>query len=108
MTIRLDKPWLDLCHAEIARVGGQLGVYELADGEGDIIFIGFAGGRSLFGLQGELEAKVGAAVKFRIEITSAYMTRHRELLMVYYFDHGRYPIDNVDVESMRLGKLSPL
>lgn len=108
MAIRLDKPWRELCESEIARVGGQLGVYELGDENGAIVYIGFAGGRSLFGLAGELKEKLGAAEQFRLEITSAYTTRHRELLMIYFADHGAYPRNNTDVESMRLGRLSPL
>ena len=105
MALRIDKPWRP--REEAAKLPGQLGVFELADTGGNVLFIGVADARSLFGLRsavGEAFEKVAGAVKFRIESTSSYHTRYRELLMVYQADHGVPPAANV---PMRLGTLHP-
>ena len=105
MSIRLDKPWQTLDPDAVARVQAQLGVYELANADGEILFIGFAGGRSRFGLRGELEAHLGEAERFRVEVNMSYLTRHRELLMTFEADHGRLPARNT--RPNRLGRLHP-
>jgi hypothetical protein len=109
--VRISGPWLPLDEANVRRVGGHMGVYELA-ADGEVVRIGFAGGRSVFGLRGELErtlrdeAGAGAAMSFRYEITTSYLSRYRELLMVYASDHGAIPAGNADTEP-ELGRLSP-
>jgi hypothetical protein len=109
MRLRLDKPWLPLCREALARLPGQLGVYQIADTEGDVVFIGFAGGRSRFGLRGELQAQLErrgeGRHRFRCEVNMQYTTRHRELLMLHRADHGRLPAENP--EPPRLGRLRP-
>ena len=109
-SVRLDKPWQELTAANVARLGGHLGVYELAGADGEIVLIGYAGGRSLFGLRGELERELGArgegGALFRTEVTMAYLSRHRELLMAHLADHGRLPAENPE-DPARLGRLSP-
>ena len=55
MSIRLEKPWIELTPEAVKALPGQLGVYQLADASGCVVYIGFAGGRSLFGLRSELE-----------------------------------------------------
>lgn len=107
MAVRLDKPWQALNEATLKRIGAQLGVFELADRDGEITYIGVADARSLFGLRGELAARVGTAPLYRVEVNTAYRTRHRELLMSYYADHDRYPLENTDAETRDLGRLSP-
>ena len=86
-----------------------MGVFELADAKGEVIFIGYAGGRSLFGLRGELGKLLrhSSATQFRYEITTAYLTRYQELLMLFVADHGRLPADNEGRPLPRLGRLSP-
>ncbi len=42
----------------------------------------------------------------RIEITSAYLSRHEELLAVHLHDHRRLPRDNDD-DLSRIGVVSP-
>ena len=78
MAIRLEKPWTELTAEAVKALPGQLGVYQLADAEGRIVYIGFAGGRSLFGLRSELERALterpGGAARFRIEVNQQYMT----------------------------------
>ena len=106
MGIRLDKPWRSLDAA--ADLPGQLGVYQLADDAGDVLFIGYAGGRSPFGLRGEVggaRARVPAATCYRVEITTAYLTRYQELLMLHQADHGCLPANNEPHPG--LGRLSP-
>ncbi|HZT65020.1 MAG TPA: hypothetical protein VFA11_04455 [Acidimicrobiales bacterium] len=109
MAVRPTKPWMALDPANVARLGGQLGVYEVADGEGRVALIAYAGGRSPFGLRGELESQLaqrGAGWQFRVEVTMAYLTRWRELLMVHVADHGGPPPGNID-DGAVLGRMSP-
>lgn len=109
MAIRLDKPWLSYTEQEVAGVPGHMGVYELGNAAGDVILIGVAGGRSLFGLRGELAGRLEDtdAVSFRYEVNAAYLTRYRELLMVHMADHGGLPVENVDKDARGLGRMSP-
>jgi hypothetical protein len=112
MAIRLTKPWRPLDAANVKALPGQLGVYELADDNDNVVAIGFAGGRSLFGLRGELEKHLAAppygATRFRCEVNTQYQTRYRELLMAYHADHGALPQLNQNDPPTNLGRLSPL
>ena len=107
-SIRLEKPWKPLNETEVDRLPGQLGVYQIADDHEEIVFIGFAGGHSQFGLRSELaqrlEAAEGANHLFRCQVTMQYLTRHQELLMIFLADHGRLPIENPEQPSS-LGRL---
>ncbi len=107
--VRLDKPWRELDAANVAQLAGELGVYQLADADGRVVRIGYAGGRSLFGLRGELQAALasGGAAKFRLEVTAQYLSRYEELLMVHMADFGSLPEGNADDAHRRLGRLSP-
>jgi hypothetical protein len=107
MSIRLEKPWLPLTTENLRSVKGQLGVYQLGSADDGVTFIGYAGGKSLFGLKGELNTRLseGPETNFRLEVTTAYQTRYRELLMIHIADHGIPPRDNDKLP--RLGKLSP-
>jgi len=111
MAIRLGKPWIKLEAAAVARLPGQLGVYQIADDRGAVLFIGFAGGRTLFGLRSELEAwlerRAGRPTQFRYEVNMQYSSRYQELLMLHVADHGRLPPENDEGERRRLGRLSP-
>jgi hypothetical protein len=108
--VRMQSAWLPLDAEHVAAVGGYMGVYELASGDGEVVFIGYAGGRSVFGLRGELaavlEARPGAQLSFRTEVTTTYLSRYKELLMVHLADHGSVPVDNSD-SPRDLGRLSP-
>ena len=57
MSIRLERPWIPLQPYVVARVRDRLGVHEIVDENGEVIFVGYAGGHSRFGLRGELEAR---------------------------------------------------
>jgi hypothetical protein len=108
--LRLDKPWLALTADEAARLPGQLGVYQIADASGAILFIGEAGARTPFGLRSEIlrEAKAREpGHQFRVEVNMQYRSRWLELLMVFQADHGRLPTDNAKSPPTNLGRLSP-
>jgi hypothetical protein len=106
MAIEMTKPWRPLTAGEVAKLSGQLGVFELADTTGSVTYIGFAGGKSLYGLRSELEKHLGKAAQFRVEVNMQYTTRHRELLMAYRARTGRLPAMN-EGNAPPLGRLSP-
>ena len=110
MSIRLDKPWEILNPETIASLPAQLGVYQVADIRGDILSVGYAGARHLFGIRSALEDELQfhgqQASKFRYEFTSNYRSRWDELLMLHLCDHGQLP-DHQRSEESRIGRLSP-
>lgn len=106
MGIRLTKPWMPASAA--MGLSGQLGVYQLGDAEGKVVCIGYAGGRSSFGLRGAVGGAFDRhpeASCFRVEVNSAYLSRYRELLMLHQADFGSLPPGNDAVPG--LGRLSP-
>jgi hypothetical protein len=109
MSIRLEKPWRPLDGREVATLPAQLGVYQIAEPDGEVIRIGYAGGKSLFGLRGEIQRAVltrqGRPALFRCEVNMQYMSRYQELLMVHLAEHGRLPREN-DERPDRIGRLS--
>ena len=108
MAIRLTKPWRPLEADEVARLPGQLGVFQIGGPAGEVLRIGVAGGRSRFGLRGELDAELarrGPGFRFRVEVNIQYHTRFLELLMVHQADHGALPRENVAPPG--LGRLRP-
>ena len=108
--LRLDKPWQPLTAESAARLPGQLGVYQVADADGTIVFIGQAGARTAFGLRSELQREFkerGNGYQFRVEVNMQYRTRWFELLMVHKADHGSLPVDNAKNPPPNLGRLSP-
>jgi len=110
MSIRLEKPWLALTSENVNQLQGQLGVYQIANSEKEILSIRYAGGRSLFGLQGELtdllEKNPDETLYFRVEVNMQYMTRHEELLMIHMADFGELPKYNQEIRKHKLGRLS--
>jgi hypothetical protein len=110
MRLRLDKPWKPLTPEEATRLPGQLGVYQIADAAGTVLYIGHAGARSPFGLRSELQREVaerGAGCQFRVEVNQQYRSRWFELLMLHKADHGALPADNAKNPPPNLGRLSP-
>ena len=110
MGIRLEKPWVDLTTENITPLPAQLGVYHIADADGTLLVIGYAGGRELFGMRSALERELekldGEPGQFRFEFNHNYMSRFDELLMIHRADHGDLPAAN-DAEATRVGRLSP-
>jgi len=105
MKLHLDKPWLELTEERARRLSGQMGVFQLADETGTVLYIGFAGGKSLFGLRSELQKRIGSAPKFRYEVNNQYQTRWRELLMLHHAAHGELPELNRREPVPKLGRL---
>lgn len=106
MGLRLEKPWRPC--AGLAALPGHMGVFELGDAAGEVVYVGYAGGRSRFGLRGEIEAaaaRCGGAAAYRYEVTTAYLTRYQELLMAHQAATGVLPRHNAPMP--RLGRLSP-
>ena len=109
LRLRLDKPWQPLTAETAQRLPGQLGVYQVADAKGTVLFIGQAGARAPFGLRSELQREHkerGDGCQFRVEVNQQYRTRCFELLMVHKADHGSLPPDN-EKNPPPLGRLSP-
>ena len=111
MAVRMDKAWLPLSLENVVKLAAHMGVYQLANDQGDILYIGMAGSRSLFGLKGELKKAVEdppvRATQFRFEVNMAYRTRHMELLQTYLSDHGGLPEGNTDVDANNIGRIRP-
>ncbi len=110
MTIRLTKPWLDLASIDDDELPAQLGVFQLGDVGGDVLYIGYAGGRDPFGLRtaiGAARATAAGASKLRFEVTHGYLSRWEELMMIHHHDHGRFPPGNDDGQQPK-GRLWPV
>ena len=106
MSIRLDKEWIALSEA-MRRLKGNMGVFQLADSNKEIIYIGFAGAKSHFGLKGEVlksSEQFDETAFVRWEVTTGYWSRYKELMMIYQFDHEQDPKEN---KTINLGRLSP-
>lgn len=106
MSIRCVKPWIPSDDRD--ELFGHMGIFQLGNAAGEVIFIGYAGGRSLFGLKGEIQSefeRLSDASCYRFEINTAYLTRYQELLMIHIADHGVVPPHNELPPN--LGRLSP-
>jgi hypothetical protein len=108
VSLFIEKPWRPLDHDTATRLTGQLGVYQLGDPDGNIVYIGYAGGRSLFGLRGELQREAElprlGATQFRVEVNSQYLSRWKELLMAHKSRYGQVPPGNADMAD-RIGRI---
>ena len=83
--LHLEKPWLELSAERVAKLPGQMGVYQLADDSrpGRSTSASPAA-RSLFGLRSELESADWALrTPSATKSTMQYQTRWRELLMLH-------------------------
>ncbi len=115
----IRKPWIAATAEAIGAVPAVVGVYELADADGALLYIGQAGGREPFGLRSRLAAHFGGgeanavlrerARSFRWEANQQYTTRRLEMLMQYQRDErADWPPGNAagDWRDMpRLGRL---
>ena len=102
----MTKPFVALTVDAVAALPAHLGVFELADADGAVRRIGYAGGREPFGVRSALLPFVDHYASFRWESTTAYLTRWNELVMVHIADHGDVPPDQPE-PSGRFGRLSP-
>ena len=111
MSIRLTKPWLKLDDLDSESLPAQLGVFQFADADQRVVFIGYGGGDRLFGLRSAVEAhraeSAPDAVFIRYELTHGYLSRWEELMMVHAHDHGAIPEKNDPATAPR-GRLTPI
>ena len=87
-------------------------MFQFANQAGEVIYIGFAGGKSIYGLKGEvtvLAERISEATQVRSEVNTAYQSRFRELLMVHVADCGELPKYNIKLghQPAKLGRMSP-
>ena len=109
MAIRLEKAWRPITDEVVKGLAAQLGVYQISNNKEEIVYIGYAGGRSLWGLRGALQdklAELGEGYQFRIEVNQQYLSRWEELLKVHKGDHDALPPGNKDHRPRRVGQLS--
>lgn len=106
MSLSIRAPWRPLTTAAVADAPASTGVYELRRGAATVL-VGYAGGNSRFGLRGELTGLAGSYPdsEYRAEVTTAYLSRWRELLGVHLARTGRLPAGNADVRG--IGPIGP-
>lgn len=107
----IREAWRPLTEAAIADLPATLGVYEIGDADGSTLYIGYAGGRSLFGLRSALgdylAGYAGQGTQFRVELNMQYISRWKELLMDHRSRHGVLPPLNPAEDAFALGRLGP-
>jgi hypothetical protein len=113
----LNKPWTPYRPGDERALPGNLGVYEIGDDAGNVLYVGYAGGRTRFGLRETIPACFDAmnpnpvlrarARAYRYEVNQMYMTRWIDLLTRHRDAHGRPPEGNeASSEPLpRLGRL---
>jgi hypothetical protein len=102
--VPINKSWTVFAGTRPRDIPGTVGVYEIGDAAGYVIFVGYAGGRSLFGLRGAIAAHFAGdegntiirerAACFRYEVTTSYLLRRLELLSRFWEDEGHLPEGN--------------
>jgi hypothetical protein len=110
MQVRNTKPWRRLDEDELRAVPVTTGVYELADEDGRVVDLGYAGALSQFGLRGaiaEAGEALDEAVAFRYEVHNQYISRFEEMLMVREFDDGALPAAVLARGIRSHGRLTP-
>ena len=99
----IRKAWLRPSAESIRAIPAVVGVYEIADAEGNLLYIGQAGGREPFGLRTRIGLHFGfdasgddpnpvlreRGAQFRWEANQQYTTKRLEMLMQYQRDEGR-------------------
>ena len=94
----IRKPWIQPSEESIRAIPAVLGVYEIADAEGNLLYIGQAGGREPFGLRTRMALHFGGddpnpvlrerAAQFRWESNQQYTSKRLEMLMQFQRDEG--------------------
>ena len=100
----LAKAWQPWDPTRLKKIPGTLGVFEIGDADGAVVYIGMAGGRTRFGLReriaacfaGEVAPALAESARFyRHEINMMYTTRWVELLERHLHEHGALPAANL-------------
>jgi hypothetical protein len=111
----LAKPWQTWDPALLKKIPGTLGVFEIGDANGVVLYVGMAGGRTRFGLReriadcftGKVAPSLAVSARlYRHEVNMMYTTRWIELLERHQHQHGALPAANIESgESLpRLGR----
>lgn len=105
----IRREWAVFRPVAVAAIPGSYGVYEIAGAAGDLLYAGYAGGRTLFGLRGCIAAHFEGALPFaaamqtaalyRYEVNSSYLGRWLEILGRYREEHGALPPGNIPEEA---------
>lgn len=100
----LNKPWESFDPAQVKELSGSNGPYELADADGAVLYIGYAGSKANFGLRGKIadhfsDRELNPAIRgrvalYRYEVNSMYYSRWVDLLSRYREDYDRLPEGN--------------
>lgn len=109
MSLAIRNEWRAI--SSVPDLPGHMGVFELGDAQGAVLYVGFAGGSSRFGLRSAIAQALEScaqvpsqAVQFRYEVNTAYLTRYQELVMVHRSE-GRNPL--LPSTQVSFGKLNP-
>jgi hypothetical protein len=77
------SPWLQLNLPTVEEIGAYMGVFQVRPLGGQTVLTSYAGGKSPFGIRGELLAIIPEMApgqfEFRYEVTSSYLSRCSEL-----------------------------
>ncbi|MEK7215713.1 MAG: hypothetical protein AAB289_08990 [Chloroflexota bacterium] len=108
----IRREWTLYDPEAVGEISGSFGVYEIADATGALLYVGYAGGHTLFGLQGCIAAHFGhrqavpgppgpmeTAALYRYEVNSSYLGRWLEILGRYREEHGALPPGNIPEEE---------
>jgi hypothetical protein len=99
----LAKTWQPWPPATARAIPSALGVFEIGDAAGNVLYIGMAGGRTRFGLRERISACFAGtvapslaerAVAYRYEVNMMYLTRYIDLLERYLHAYGELPPGN--------------
>ena len=105
MSLAIRNAWQPI--QVVPDLPGHMGVFELADADGLVLYVGYAGGQSRFGLRSaiaEALAQCSGAKQLRFEVNTAYLTRYQELVMLHQAA-GREPAR--PKTHISFGKLNP-
>ena len=83
--LEIRGPWHTLDESTISEIPVAVGVFEIADMDGNSLALGFAGGHSTFGLRSEIPKKAAefsGPLVYRIELTMAYQSRLKEIILL--------------------------
>ena len=64
----MTKPWQALSAEQVGKIASHMGVYQLADSNDEVVYIGYAGGASPFGLRGCLLSHLNAENSVGVQV----------------------------------------
>ena len=111
MSALITKPWLAVTAETLAAIPPTTGVFELRLSDGDVVDIGYAGGRELFGLRSSITAATKnadrSALQMRYETHVQYLSRYVELVLAHRATHNGTVPEIVDRRPIAVrGRLS--